>query len=283
MDNKLKQDHYKVKVTEQFGCSSDFSPIFTVVNANGTNLPDKATNIILTTLSNTAIQVDWSDNPTPNYNETGFEIYRGTAPGGPYQLVAINPSNNVSYLDGGLSPKTRYYYIIRSINDNGAAPNSDEKNAITNSDITPPTAPGNLTITGTSRTHIALSWTASTDDVGINKYDIYVNGKKSYSTDLTSFVVNNLTPLNTYNLFVKARDISGNLSPASNQVTSVARLSGVSYKYYQGTWSALPNFSDLTPVTTGIITNVSLSPALRGDNFGFLYEGKIRRGRVATR
>ena len=267
---------FKVKVTEQFGCSSDFSPIFTVVNANGTNLPDKATNIILTTLSNTAIQVDWSDNPTPNYNETGFEIYRGTAPGGPYQLVAINPANNVSYLDDGLLPKTRYYYIIRSINDNGASPNSDEKNAITNSDINPPTAPGNLTITGTARTYIALAWTASTDDVGINKYDIYVNGKKSYSTDQTSFVVNNLTPLSTYNIFVKARDLSGNLSPASNQVTSVAKLSGLNYKYYQGTWSALPNFSDLTPVATGVILNVSLSPALRLDNFGFLYEGFIK-------
>ncbi|HZH96076.1 MAG TPA: hypothetical protein VEY06_09330, partial [Flavisolibacter sp.] len=59
---------YKVRVTEQFGCSSGFSNLFTVVNANGPNKPDPATNLIVTTLSQTSLKLDWSDNPTSVFN-----------------------------------------------------------------------------------------------------------------------------------------------------------------------------------------------------------------------
>ena len=39
---------YDVRVTQQFGCSSNFSPVDTVIAANGTNLPPAATNVICT-------------------------------------------------------------------------------------------------------------------------------------------------------------------------------------------------------------------------------------------
>nr|WKN35523.1 PA14 domain-containing protein [Tunicatimonas sp. TK19036] len=50
---------------------------------------------------------------------------------------------------------------------------------------------------------------------------------------------------------------------------------GLAYSYYEGTWSKLPDFSKLTPKKTGTVANFSLSPKLRGDKFGFRYDGFI--------
>src|SRR4051812_42526893 len=49
---------------------------------------------------------------------------------------------------------------------------ADMNASVGNPDLTPPTAPGNLTATG-SVTGAQLTWTAATDDVGISRYEVY--------------------------------------------------------------------------------------------------------------
>ncbi len=268
---------YKVKVTEQFGCGSDFSLPYSVIPANGSNGPDAATSVSALAVSNSSVQLYWNDNPNPANNETGFEIYRSINSGSGYTLAGITGSDILSFLDQGLSANKKYYYIIRAINNNAASAVSTEVNATTLADIIPPTAPGNLVVTGTTRSSVSLSWQASTDDVGVAKYEIYVNGVRSYVTTNLFFTVNNLTALSTYSFFVKALDATGNTSPASNQLTASAGLNGLYYKYYTfvGTWNNLPDFTTLTPVATGIMPNVALTPRTQNDNFSFLWEGYI--------
>ncbi len=268
---------YKVRVTEQFGCSSEFSAPFTVVDANGPNKPDAAINVVVTTVSKSALQVNWSDNPSPQYNETNFEVYRSINAGGPYTLIAITGADVLSYTDNNLLPKTKYYYRVRAVNNTGAAPGSAEADGTTDSDNVPPTAPTNLLVTGTTGSSVSLSWTAATDDVEVTKYDVYVNGVKSYVTNGTSYSVYNLTNGETYYFTVRARDAANNESPHSNQVTAQAILSGLSYKYYTftGTWSSLPNFATLTPVSVGQMPNVAITQRTQNDRFAFLWEGYI--------
>lgn len=267
---------YKIKVTEQFGCGSDFSGIYTVVPAAGTNLPDAASSVSAIAMSNSSIQLDWNDNPSPAYNETGFEVYRSTSTGTGYKLVAITGADILSYLDQGLAANTKYYYIIRAVNATGASAVSSEVNATTLFDVNPPTAPSNLVATMTTRSSVSLQWDASTDDVGVVKYEIYVNGVKKYVTTGTTFTVNSLTALTTYSFFVKALDAKGNVSPPSNQISATAALRGLNYKYYEGSWDVLPDFANLTPLATGIRPNVDITPRLRNDEFGFLWEGYIK-------
>lgn len=50
---------------------------------------------------------------------------------------------------------------------------------------------------------------------------------------------------------------------------------GLTYYYYQGTWSALPDFSSLTPLKTGPIANVNLWPKSREDDYAFQWSGYI--------
>ena len=267
---------YRAKIIEQFGCGSSFSPIFTVVNASGSPKPDAAKNLSAIATSVSGIQLDWNQNPNAGQNETGFEIYRGTSSGGPYQLLAITAPDVITYLDQALQGNTQYYYVVRAVSDFGAAANSNEAEAAAQQDITPPTLPANLTVSCSSRTFVFLKWNASTDNLAVAKYDIYVNGIKTYSTTNTSFEVHQLTPRQTYAFSVVARDAAGNSSQPSAQVNANTVLQGVCYKFFNNEvgLTELPNFSNQIPVTTGNATSVALT-AGGVDNFGYLYEGYI--------
>ncbi|HEY0612358.1 MAG TPA: hypothetical protein VGD35_21940, partial [Chitinophaga sp.] len=80
--------NYVARVTELFGCSSSLSNPFKVISATGTPAPDAANGLIATALSKTQIKLDWGNKPSPQYNETFFEIYRATSAGGPYTIAA---------------------------------------------------------------------------------------------------------------------------------------------------------------------------------------------------
>ena len=50
---------------------------------------------------------------------------------------------------------------------------------------------------------------------------------------------------------------------------------GLSYKLYLGNWTKLPDFSQLTPVKTGIVDSLDLSPKLQPLYYGFVFNGYI--------
>ncbi|AZB08704.1 T9SS C-terminal target domain-containing protein [Chryseobacterium sp. G0162] len=84
-----------------------------------------------------------------------------------------------------------------------------------------PTAPTNLATNTPTSNSISLSWTASTDNVGVTGYDIYVNNtfKSTVSGTSTTATVSGLLPLTQYSFYVIAKDAFGNNSPQSNIAT----------------------------------------------------------------
>jgi Pectate lyase superfamily protein/PA14 domain/Secretion system C-terminal sorting domain len=50
---------------------------------------------------------------------------------------------------------------------------------------------------------------------------------------------------------------------------------GLNYAYYEGSWSALPDFGALTALKTGTVTGFDLSLRNRNDQFGFRYSGYV--------
>ena len=51
---------------------------------------------------------------------------------------------------------------------------------------------------------------------------------------------------------------------------------GIQYRYYEGDWDVLPQFSNLTPVKEGTLPNVDFSPRIQVERSGFVYSGFIR-------
>jgi fibronectin type 3 domain-containing protein len=90
----------------------------------------------------------------------------------------------------------------------------------TTADMTPPTAPGDLTANSPAYNQVDLSWTESTDDVGVAGYDIYRDGTKVAAVGLVNtYSDRSVAPGTTYQYTVQARDAARNLSPQSNAVS----------------------------------------------------------------
>jgi hypothetical protein len=96
-------------------------------------------------------------------------------------------------------------------------------------DTVPPTAPGTLTATGGVGS-VSLAWGASTDNVGVDHYDVYRSTAAGFTPTVSNRVA---TPVGTsyrdsglavgaYFYRVRAADRAGNLSAASNEATASA-------------------------------------------------------------
>lgn len=83
-------------------------------------------------------------------------------------------------------------------------------------DTEAPTMPTNLIANNPTSNTIALSWTASTDNIGVIGYDIYANGTLKATVSGTSTTVQGLTPSTLYSFHIIAKDAAGNTSPQSN-------------------------------------------------------------------
>ena len=146
-----------------------------------------------------------------------------------------------------------------------------------------PSVPTGLWVPAITSNTITLDWNNSSDNVGVVAYDIFVNGSTtaSYSSPTADVVATGLFPNTSYTFAVKARDAAGNTSALTSPVTAATtngpQTTGLNYKYYEGTWTVLPNFNNLTPVKTGTTPNIDLSVKTPGvvDNYAFLWEGNI--------
>ncbi|MCR2806561.1 fibronectin type III domain-containing protein [Paenibacillus soyae] len=152
-----------------------------------------------------------------------------------------------------------------------------------------PTAPTGLTSPSKTSSSVSLSWTASTDNVGVTGYEIYRGGTLAGSTTgATSFNVTGLSPSTTYSFTVKARDAAGNVSAASSALSvttnapagdtqaPTAPTGSITREYWTnlsgGTIASIP--TGTTPTGTSSLTSFQ-APSNWGDNYGTRIRGYI--------
>ena len=139
---------------------------------------------------------------------------------------------------------------------------SDVNFTITNgtavADTIPPAIITTLTASGTTTVSTNLSWTPTTDNVGVTSYEVYQNGVLKTSTTTTTLPVTGLLSASTYTYYVVAKDAAGNASPASNIVT-VTTLPGSD--------TTAPSATTLTASGT-TTTSTNLYWAAATDNLG---------------
>ena len=82
-----------------------------------------------------------------------------------------------------------------------------------------PSPPEDLSYSSKTDSSVVLSWSASTDNVGVTLYRIYNGESVAEEVDGTTGTVQGLTPLTTYNFTVKALDAAGNISAASDAIS----------------------------------------------------------------
>jgi mannan endo-1,4-beta-mannosidase len=126
-----------------------------------------------------------------------------------------------------------------------------------------PTTPGAPTASSVTSGGATLSWSRSTDNVGVTGYDILRASGSSGGTftsvgssATTSFAATGLSPSSTYRFTVRARDAAGNTSASSSPVTvttSAGPVTGPCKVTYQASnWGGGNGFTgNVTIANTG--------------------------------
>nr|WP_294935989.1 GEVED domain-containing protein [uncultured Flavobacterium sp.] len=186
---------------------------FTITAGTGdTTAPSAPTNLTASGTTQTTTNLSWTAS-TDNVGVTGYDVYQGAT------LKAT--VTTTSYAVTGLTAATAYTFSVKAKDAAGnisAASNTVNVTTLSSSDTVAPSAPTNLTASGTTQTTTNLSWTASTDNVGVTGYDVYQGATLKATVTTTSYAVTGLTAATAYTFSVKAKDAAGNISASSNTV-----------------------------------------------------------------
>ncbi len=178
--------------------------------AGDTEAPNAVTDLASSNTTSISTDLNWSD-PGDNVGVTDYEVFQD---GGSLGLTGGATTFNVT----GLTPSTAYAFTVFA---RDAAGNislvSNTENVNTPNDTEAPTAIADLLASGTTSTGTSLSWSASTDNVGVTNYEVFQDGLSIANTGTTTaFNVSGLTPDTNYDFTVFAEDAAGNTSLVSN-------------------------------------------------------------------
>jgi parallel beta-helix repeat protein len=187
-----------------------------------TTPPSDPTNLQATAVSSNRVDLTWTAS-TDNVGVTAYDIYRNAS-----FLTSVGAVTTHS--DTTVSPNTTYSYQVRARDAAGnpsGLSNTDTVTTPAAADTTPPSDPTNLQATAVSSNRVDLTWTASTDNVGVTAYDIYRNASFLTSVGaVTTHSDTTVSPNATYSYQVRARDAAGNPSGLSNTDTVTTPAAG---------------------------------------------------------
>ena len=227
---------------------------FTITaGTSDTIAPSTPTNLTASGTTQTSTNLSWTAS-TDNVGVTGYNVYRGT--------TLLTTVTGTTYTATGLTASTAYTFTVRARDAAGnlsAASNTANVTTLANTtDTTAPSTP-TLSASGTTQTSTNLSWTVSTDNVGVTGYNIYRGTTLLTTVTGTTYTVTGLTASTAYSFTVRARDAAGNLSAVSNtvNVTTLANTT-VTYCASQGNSTADERIGR---VQFGTINNASTGTA----------------------
>ncbi|WP_163852675.1 fibronectin type III domain-containing protein [Paenibacillus elgii] len=205
-----------------------------------TQPPTAPSGLKATAKTSNSVTLAWNAS-TDNVGVTGYDVYNGSA-------VAASVTGTTATI-GGLSANTAYTFTVKAKDAAGNVSAASQAVTVTtdpaSGDTQPPTAPTNLTVTGKTSSSISLSWTASTDNVGVTGYTVDY-GSGSLIVAGTTATVTGLAADTTYTFTVKAKDAAGNVSAgASVQGKTEPAPSGGGGKIVVGYWHNFDNGSSV--------------------------------------
>jgi len=200
--------------------------------------------------SPTTAALNWNPS-TDDVGVAGYNVYRNGS--------MVGTTANAYYQDSGLTGDTTYTYAVQAFDLASNLSESSSPINVTTYSNTPPTTPGDVTATAINDQKVQVTWSASTDPVGIKHYLIFSGPSPRNLTQIgetqatvTQFINYGLTQGTTYYYGVEAVDNDGNTS-AMSKIASVTTPVPPS----------APTGLSATPLSTSKIS-LSWQPAVTG-------------------
>ena len=195
-----------------------------------TTPPTAPTSLTATASSGSEIDLSWTAS-TDNIGVTGYQVQR--CQGASCTTFAqIGTSTVTTYSDTGLATSAAYSYRVLATDAAGNVSGYSNIASATTS-ASGPTVPAGLTASAASSSEIDLSWSASTDSLGVTGYDVERcagSGCTNFAqidqpTGLT-YIDSGLAASTTYTYRVRAIDAGGNLGGYSSAVSATTPAAG---------------------------------------------------------
>lgn len=172
-------------------------------------------------------------------------LYLGGVPGGGYDIDPFEANTAIDiaeqtgvipaagYLDFTVTGTKSnddggYNYVTAVLSDNAGIKGPASNPVVfmfdpsLSPDTQPPTQPGALTFSNVTPNSLTVTWTASTDNVGVTGYRVSRNGSLIATVTGLSYNDSSLAPATTYDYSVVAIDSAGNVStPRTASVTTL--------------------------------------------------------------
>jgi chitodextrinase len=243
---------YRVRAADTAGTLSAYSNTASATTAPDTQPPSAPSALAATAVSGTHVSLSWTAS-TDNVGVTDYLVERCQG-AGCSSFAQVGTSASTAFNDTGLAAATAYSYRVRATDAAGNLSAYSNVASVTtpSPDTQPPTAPSGLSATAISAVQLNLSWTASTDNVGVTGYLVERcegAGCSSFAQvaapagTSTTYTDNGLLVGTSYSYRLRATDAAGNLSGYSNTASAT-------------TLTTAPN-----PVTPTFLQANSTSPA----------------------
>ncbi|MER5890175.1 glycoside hydrolase family 18 chitinase [Streptomyces sp. NPDC001941] len=185
------------------GASCDGStPVDTPPTAPGTP--------VASDITTSSIKLSWTG-ATDDKGIKNYDVLRNG--------TVVGSTSTTSYTDGGLTADTEYTYTVRARDTaDQTGPASAAVKARTSGGQpgdNPPSAPGTPVASNVGDNSVTLTWTAATDDKGVQNYDVLRNGSVVGTVTALTFTDKGLTKDTSYTYTVRARDTANQVGPLS--------------------------------------------------------------------
>ncbi|WEG73576.1 lytic polysaccharide monooxygenase [Vagococcus intermedius] len=171
-----------------------------------------------TNIFHNSVSLKWNESKDFESGVKEYMIYRDGK--------QIGTSVTPQFTDKTVKESTTYNYTIKAIDKSGNISKASNQLEVTTlkeqteeDDTIAPTVPGGLHSMGETESSINLMWAKSEDNVKVEGYNIYRDGKKIKSVTGTSHKDAGLKADTTYSYTVTAFDKAGNESAKSNKLT----------------------------------------------------------------
>lgn len=198
---------------------ANYHAVVTISDGNSDNeAPSKPENVDSSSVLQSGFLLKWNA-CSDNVGVANYEIRNNG--------IFMASTTDTSYRLSGLLPATEYKITVKAWDGSGNASESEVFILSTRSpDSIAPSVPSDLHSSSIFQTSFKLSWTASTDNIGVKSYEIFSNNVLIGTTTTNSYTDTGLKCASLYALAVRAGDDAGNWSAKSEVVNITTSVCG---------------------------------------------------------